>query len=351
MPDLSVEDLRKQLKQDIITPVYVLFGAESFLRDRAASTIVHRSFQPTDLRDFNYDEFSLNDRQGIGSAIAAANQLPMMSLKRVVRITDVRVAAASNRDTLRESDEEVLARYLANPSDSTVFIMVADELNGNRKLTKLLKKHAVTVEFNKLDAGELLAWVTRTARELDTQFDDRAVKRLIELVGPDLQRLNNEIEKLSAAALPSKAVSYELVDALVSSSSELENFALTDAIISGRGAKALSAMKKILDDGAEPVALLGLISYNFRRLLMAKEMMAQGRGRQEVAGILRMRYRDQEDFLAAARRIDRRSLLHFFEQLRKADLAMKTSIGGGPAGTRMQIEVLVCEIVGAMRKG
>jgi len=350
MPDISVDDLRNQLKKEIIEPVYVLYGAEAFLRDRASSTIVNRSFQPTDLRDFNYDEFSLNDRQGIGAAITAADQLPMMSLKRVVRVNDIRVAATANRDTLKESDEEVLARYLANPSDSTTLVLVADELNGNRKLTKLFKKHAVTVEFNRLDNADLPAWIRRTAQDLDTRFDDRAIRRLIDLVGPNLQRLSNEIAKLSAAALPSKVVVYELVEDLVASSHELENFALTDAIVSGRGRQALAAMKKILDDGAEPVALLGLISYNFRRLLMAKEMMEQGRERQQVASILKMRYRDQEDFLAAARRIDRKRLLGFFDQLRATDLAIKTSVGGGPAGSRMQIEMLVCEIVGAMQK-
>jgi DNA polymerase-3 subunit delta len=351
MPDLSKEELWRQLKQDVIEPVYVLFGDESFLRDRAASEIVNRSFQQTDLRDFNLDEFSLNDRQGIGAALAAAEQIPMMSSKRVVKVCDVRIATTSARDTLRESDEEILARYLGNPSDSTVLVLVADELNGNRKLTKLLRKHAVAVEFNRLDTADLSAWIRRAAQDLDTQFDDRALKRLIELIGPNLQRLNNEIEKLSIAALPSKVVSHEMVDTLVSSSSELENFALSDAIISGRGSQALSVMKKILDDGAEPVALLGLLSYNFRRLLMAKEMMARGDERQRVAGILRMRYRDQEDFLAAARRIDREKLLRFFDQLRMADLAMKSSIGGGgPAGTRMQLEVLVCEIIEAMKK-
>src|SRR5262249_51368284 len=123
MPDLSKEELWKRLKQDAVSPVYILFGDESFLRDRAALEIVNRSFHPTDLRDFNYDEFSLNDRQGIGAAIAAAEQLPMMSAKRAVKVCDIRVSATSARDTLRESDEEILASYLVNPSESTVLIL------------------------------------------------------------------------------------------------------------------------------------------------------------------------------------------------------------------------------------
>ena len=43
---------------------------------------------------------------------------------------------------------------------------------------------------------------------------------------------------------------------------------------------------------------------------MAKEMMASGADRREVAGILKMRYNDQEDFLAAARRADRQQLIN-----------------------------------------
>ena len=84
---------------------------------------------------------------------------------------------------------------------------------------------------------------------------------------------------------------------------------------------------------------------------MAKEMMGRGVDRREVGNILRMRYREQEDFLAAARRADRDGLIKVFDRLRETDLAMKTSLGGGgDQGTRMQIEVLVCEIAAAMAR-
>jgi hypothetical protein len=58
-----------------------------------------------------------------------------------------------------------------------------------------------------------------------------------------------------------------------------------------------------------------------------------------------MRYNDQEPFLAAARRADMSSLASAIKLLAKTDLAIKTSVGGsGPAGARMQIEMLVCEL-------
>jgi len=351
MPDLSREELWRQLKQGALAPVYVLYGAETYLRDRAASEIVNRAFGEGDLRDFNYDEFDLTARQGIDGAIAAADQLPMMSARRVVRVSDIRVGAAANRDTLREDDEEILARYLANPSPSTVLILVADELNGNRKVTKLLKAHAAMLEFKPLEGADLTSWIAKRAGELSTRIDDLAVRLLIDLVGADLRRLDNEMKKLSTAAMPDGVITTQLVEALVLPSSEVENFVLTDAMISGRPERTIAAMKKVLDSGGEPIALLGLISYNIRRLLIAKEMMDRGEDRSRVAGILKMRYSDQEPFLAAARRVDRAKLIPIFDKLKNADLAMKTSVGGGgPVGNRMQIEVLVCEIATALAR-
>jgi DNA polymerase III, delta subunit len=349
MPNLTREELWRQLKQGIIAPVYVLFGSEPFLRDRASAEIINHAFSDGDLRDFNLDEFTLNNRDAVEAAIAAAQQLPMMSERRVVKVTDVRVTATSTRDTLKEESEELLGRYLADPSPSTVMIFIADELNGNRKITKLLTKHAVSVKFEKLGSDDLNTWIARQFDEQGFRIDNLALRRLGDLIGADLRRLTNEVAKLCAASLPSKIATVELVEALVPNTNEIENFALTDAIVSGRGRHALDVLKKILDDGAEPVQLLGLLLYNFRRLLLAKEMMSSGRDRREVAVILRMRYNDQEDFLAAARRADRQQLLKTFDRLAETDLAMKTSLGGGgDQGTRMQIEVLVCEIAAAM---
>jgi len=351
MSDLSREELWRQLRQGTLAPVYVLYGAETYLRDRAVAEIVNRAFAEGDLREFNYDEFSLNARQGIDGAIAAADQLPMMSARRVVRVSDIRVAAASNRDTLREEDEEILGRYLADPSPSTVLILVADELNGNRKVTKLLKSNAALLEFKLLDDAAIAAWIGKTTRDLGSRIDDLAVRLLIDLVGANLRRLDNEIKKLSTAAIPDGIITTALVEALVMPSSEVENFVLSDAMISGRPERTIAAMKKVLDAGGEPIALLGLISYSIRRLLMARDLMDRGEDRSRVAGILKMRYSEQENFLAAARRVDRAKLIPIFDKLKNADLAMKTSVGGGgPVGTRMQIEVLVCEIATALAR-
>ena len=341
----SREDLRNQLKRREIAPVYLLFGPETHLRDVAAKTITDLAFAPGDLRDFNETIFSLNSEDNLKRALAAAEQLPMMASRRVVRITDIRVSATGFRDTITEAHEPMLSAYFANPSPDSVVIFVADELNGVKKMGKFFREKTLAVEFTRLDDRQMAEWARKEINAAEAEIDEATLKFLLSRVGADVRRLTNEINKLAAAAMPGKRITSELIDALVPNSRELSNFDLTDYLVAGKGSQALAVLRKILDDGAEPLALMGLISYNYRRLLIAKEMMSRGAERGAVASAVKLRYSDQEPFLAAARRADIDSLTNAIKRLAGADLAIKTSLGGGgPAGARRQIEMLVCEL-------
>src|SRR5512132_3098536 len=108
MAILTREDLRHRLRKREFSPVYVLFGPESYLRDLAVKTICDLSFTAGEARDFNETVFSLNVEGNLRGALAAAEQLPMMASRRLILVTDVRVATTSARDTLREDDEAAL---------------------------------------------------------------------------------------------------------------------------------------------------------------------------------------------------------------------------------------------------
>lgn len=319
MPNLSKENLREKLRRREIAPVYLLYGAETYLRDVAAKTIANLAFSEGDYRDFNEDEFSLNTPDNLKTALAAANQLPMMAARRVVRITEVRVAGSSIKDTLKEDYEDSLSAYLLDPSPSSVVIFVADELNGNRKLTKLLRSKAFTVEFTPLDDNDLRKWANEKITEAGSEIDPGVLRYLVELVGPDVRRLNNEATKLSTAALPGKKITKELIDWLVSNSRETSHFDLTDHLLEGNKQRALETLRKVLDDGAEPLAILGLVASNYRRRLMSLNISSNSIYAENLALAL--------------------------QRIAKTDLAIKTSVGGGgPVGARMQIEMLVCEL-------
>lgn len=339
MSVITKDELRNSLKRREFAPVYLLFGAESYLRDLAAKTISDLATSDSSLREFNEIEHSLKNSR-IEYALADAEQLPMMSSRRVVKITNVVISANSNKDNLKEDDEAILVKYLARPAETSVVIFIADELDKRRKISKLLLENSVAVEFTPLKDFELRKWIRDRAKEFDTEIDEKAASNLIALLGEDVRRITSEVEKLAVAALPDKLITEELIETLVPNSREISNFDLTDRLLEGSRSKALQVLKKILDDGAEPLMIAGLIANNFHRLYLAKELMNQGVERKEVARIMKLPPFKQEEFLATARRADAKKLSRVMQKIAAADLAVKTS----KATPRMQIEMLVCEL-------
>jgi len=331
MPTLTRDELRKSLKQSDIKPLYLLFGEEDYLRDQAARAITENTLRDAPLREFNETSFSLASTD-VQQAIASAEQLPMMSSRRVVKITDF--------GKLREDEEEALMRYLIRPAESSVLIFLATDLDKRKRLSKTLLEHCVSVEFAPLKDEELKQWARSRFNNLKIAVDEQALGHLIALVGSDVRTLTNEIEKLSTFVIDSGRITIDVVDDLVGRSRELSNFELTDHLVGKNRKRALEILHKILDDGAEPVALVGLIASNYHRLSLAKEMMSRGAQREDVFRVVAMPLFKRDDFLATARRTNAKDLAKSLERIATADLAIKTSL----ATPRLQLELLVCEL-------
>ena len=335
---LTRQDLHRALKQGDTKPLYLLFGEESYLRDMAARAITDVSLKDSPLREFNESSFSLTNTD-VQQAIAAAEQLPLMSARRVVQIRDF--------GKLREADEEALMRYITRPAETSVVIFIADDLDKRRKLSKMLMDVCAAVEFAPLSDAELADWAKRRLRDLKVQTDERTLHQIVALVGSSVRTLSNELEKLATAALDTGFVTMEMVDALVGRSRELSNFELTDHLVARNRKRALQTLNRLLSDGAEPVMLIGLIASNYHRLALAKELMSKGAPNNEVYRQVGIFGRNREEFLATARRSDAHQLSRSIERIAAADLAIKTSLGGGGAqGARLQLEFLICELSG-----
>jgi len=157
MKSLSRAELERALSDGKIQPLYLLLGPERYLRDAAARAITNAALATTLLREFNETSFSFFS-DDVQSAIAAAEQLPMMSDRRVVRIRDF--------SRLREAQEELLISYLGNPVPSTVVIFIADELDKRKKATKSLLDRCTVVDFSPLKDTEAKTWVKMRLKEL-----------------------------------------------------------------------------------------------------------------------------------------------------------------------------------------
>ena len=329
MKALSRSELERSLREQV-RPLYLLLGSEIYLRRVATRAITDAALSRTMLRDFNESAFSLLS-DPVQSALAAAQQLPMMSDRRVVRIRDFA--------KLRDADEEVLIRYLNDPAPSTVVIFIADDLDKRKKSTKVLLDVCTVVEFPPLKDAEAKAWAKTRLKELKMTSDDQVLSEIIRLVGTDVQTLSNELEKLASAAADTGRISLEFVDDLIGRSRELSNFELGDHLMAGNRKRALETLHRLLEDGAEPVMLVGLIAGNYHRLALGKHLLARG-GREEVFRNISLPPFKRDSYISTLQRSSAGKIARGIQLTAAADLAIKTS----QATPRLQLEMLVCEL-------
>jgi DNA polymerase III subunit delta len=331
MKTLSRMELERSLRQGL-EPLYLLVGPERYLRRAAAREISEAALSGTLIRDFNEASFCLLT-DAVQSAIAAAEQLPMMSERRVVRIRDFA--------RLRDADEDVLIAYLGNPSPSTVMIFTADDLDKRKKSTKALLDACTVVDFSPLKDSEAKAWAKTYLKSLKSAVDDQVLSEIINLVGTDIQTLANELDKLTSAAADTGRITIELVDELIGRTRELSNFELGDHLLANNRKRALETLHRLLDDGAEPVMLIGLIAGNYHRLALGKHLLARG-GRDEVFRTISCPPFKRDSYIATLQRSDAKKIARGIQLTAAADLAIKTS----QATPRLQLEMLVCELSG-----
>ena len=330
MPVRSRKELLQSLKQGKIEPVYFLFGPESYLRDQAARAIADEALRETLLREFNDSTFSLRTGDA-RSAIAAAEQLPMMSPRRVVQIRDF--------SKLNETTEEILLRYIDRPVETSVVIFNTDDCDKRKKFTKKLMSGAA-FEFPPLNNAELASWARTHLAELKADAAPAVVSRIVELVGSNVRSLANELNKLATAALPSANITLDLVEELVGRSRELMNWELTDHMLSRNRARAVKTLQHLLDDGAPPVMLIGLIASTYRKMALAHALLSKGAPPKEIFRQVPMPPFKQSSYLQMLNRVDGRRIAQQMVRIAEADLGIKTS----KATPRMQVELLVSEL-------
>jgi DNA polymerase-3 subunit delta len=139
------------------------------------------------------------------------------------------------------------------------------------KFFKELKKHSKFQEFKPLNEWELARWVKGKLEKYNIEIEKEAFLTLIETVGNDLWRMENEIKKLVTFRKNGK-IKKEDVETLVSVDAEINIFGAIEAILKKNKKKALKTVNFLLDKGEKIPYLISVFKSQFRKLLIIKDL-------------------------------------------------------------------------------
>jgi DNA polymerase-3 subunit delta len=313
-----------------IQPVYVLFGEEDFLK-RAART----ALDPKLLEDAD-PSFALSSYPGdkaewstIRSELAT---LPFLSPRRVVVIEQADKFVTDHRADLE--------KYVAVPSKGVLILDVKTWM-ATTKLAKAVPD-AATIACKPIPPGQVPRWCTQHAQTVyGKKLIGTAGQLLIEFVGPSLGLLDQELAKLSAFVGERKTIGAEDVETLVGRSRAAETFKIFDAIGQGRAADALAILHRLLDQGEQPLAILGAFSWQLRRTAQAARLTKRGLSVSQALAEVGVRDFGMAGVEQLMRHLGMRRLEKLFDWLLEVDLGMK---GGNPLPDSVQLERFVVRL-------
>ena len=318
---MSIEVLKKQLKQKDIGKLYFFTGPEQYLIRYYEKQITDMLLND-ELKTFNYTE--LTGKVSMNELMDAIAVFPVFSDRRLVIVRESTLFKGDVKEKEWSSFFESLPEYAC-------VIFIQSEVDKRGSLYKALKKCSVLIECSWQNEAALTKWVMKVLSSYNKKISQSDAAFFVGLLDPDMTFMLLEIGKV---------VQYAGDKELVSKSVKSKIFDLTDAVSQHQMGKAIQIVDELLQM-KEPVQfIMAMVSRQMGILLKMKKTEGKRLSSAEIAKIVGI-----PPFLTA--KVQKQAASFTLEKLKtlikkcmETDLAVKT----GKMEARTALELFILEM-------
>jgi DNA polymerase-3 subunit delta len=269
-------------------------------------------------------------------------------------LSTVAMFGGGRRLVLIEDADEFVTRYrgeledyMSKPSRSGVLALDLASFPSTTRLYKAVLADGLAIDCSTPAPAKLCKWLVDWAKHFHrVALPQAAAETLVEIIGPELGLLDQEIAKLVQIAGAEK-ITPEMVQKFVGGWRAKTVWEMLDAALDGKVRDALQQLDRLLSSGEQPVGILGQISASLRRLAAATRviLLSEAGGRRialpqalERAGVKAFVLQKTERQL---RRLARARGSKIYEWLLEADLDLK---GDSSLPPRLILERLIIRL-------
>ena len=327
---MTPEQAIREARAGELRPVYLVVGEERYLVDRVVAAVRAAALGGTG-PSFNDDRFVAGEHD-VDVVLSAAKTMPMMAARRAVTVQGVeRWEQRSGDDDARRGPLDALAEYVKNPSPSSVLLLVASKLHGQRRVVTAAKQGGFLVQCEPLARRELPAWIRQAATDRGHRLSPGVAEALGELLGPELGPVNDALERLSLYVGEGGEITEDAVAQVVTRVRLDTVWQLVDALAQRRLGAALAALADAHDTRDAGPRVLGAIAWSIKQLVKyaaARRTGAPPPDAAKAAGVPPFKVQQVE---RAVRDIGAARLEGWLLRLSEADRALKGSRRPGQA--------------------
>ncbi|WP_460218603.1 DNA polymerase III subunit delta [Psychroserpens sp. MEBiC05023] len=310
----EVKQLVADIKNGNIKPIYFLMGEEPYYID-AISNYIESHVLAEEEKGFN--QMVLYGRDvAIDDVVGNAKRYPMMSERQVVIVKEA-------QDLSRTIEK--LSAYAENPQPTTVLVVnyKYKKIDKRKALYKAIKKTGVVFESKKLYENQVSDWIRRVLSGQKYTISPKAAQMLVEFLGTDLSKINNELDKLKIVLPEGTQISAEHIEENIGISKDYNNFELRKAIGERDTVKAFKIINYFADNPKDNpmVVTVSLLFSFFSQLLHFHGL--HDKNPRNVASALKINPYFVNEYMAAARNFPMRKVSQVVATLREFDVKGK----------------------------
>ena len=332
--------LMNNLKKKQIPAITLVYGTEPYFIQNIKHLFIKMVLEDEE----NLATYDLRETP-IQEVIADAETYPFFPGKKLIFASNPIFLQAKPEKLLVEELEHkltALEHYLNDPVDYSTIVFIApyESIDQRKKLSKLFKKNGVVAECNPIKSYEQGKWINELAKGLNIKIEENTYE-LFEAFSTDLHQLESELTKMAHYVGEEGLVTRDVAEQLISQTSNSSSLKLADAVINRDLSKAMSIYKDLEKMNEEPIALIGLLTFQFRNIFRVKLLKQKGyhlpQIQKQIGGHpypIKIAYNREKQF-------SKQKLEEILDKLAKADASIKQ----GKMEKGLVIELLLYELV------
>ena len=310
----EVKQIVSDIKNGNIKPIYFLMGEETYYIDKI-SEYIDKNVLAEEEKGFN--QMVLYGRDvSIDDIVANAKRYPMMAERQVVIVKEA-------QDLSRTIEK--LSDYVENPQPTTVLVICYKykKIDKRKKLYKTIAKSGVIFESKKLYENQVSDWIRKVLAGAKYGIEPKASQMLVEFLGTDLGKINNELEKLKLIIPKGEQITADKIEENIGISKEFNNFELRKAI----GIRDVMKAHRIINYFAQnpkdnPLVVTISLLYSFFSQVLQYHGLSD-KSQRNVASTLKINPYFVSDYTDAARNYPMKKVSRIIALLREADVKSK----------------------------
>jgi len=309
-----IKQIVDEIKSNNAKPIYFLMGEEAYYIDKIADYIENNILTE---EEKGFNQMILYGRDvTIEDIVSNAKRYPMMAEKQVVIVKEA-------QDLSRQIEK--LADYAENPQPTTVLVMCYKykTIDKRKKLAKTVAQVGCLFESKKLYENQVSEWISGVLKGKGYQIETKAAHMLVEFLGTDLSKIDNELSKLTLILDKGSTISPVHIEENIGISKDFNNFELRKAIGDRELVKANQIAQYFAQNPkSNPLVMtISLLNGFFTQLLLYHGL--KDKGKINVGKMLKINPYFIPEYQRAAKNYPMRKVAQVISGLREADLKSK----------------------------